>query len=230
MLACALALFTAATARAQLPATAWQGWYTGNVWIPLPHHLRILAFGELNDGTNYDYQQWFAGAGIAYRWKRVTKLAHLVNINSDKESRVTAGLGYEHVWTDQEGEKKDEDRLVIGVTPRYRPYGRWLLEDRNRVEFRWVNGTYSTRYRNRLTVERDLLVDRFRFTPYASAEVFFNFASGTVNEQQYAVGIQWPFRRLFMVETYYLYQHTSSAPTSTNAFGITLNFFLRNGL
>ena len=44
------------------------------------------------------------------------------------------------------------------------------------------------------------------------------------------MGIQWPYRRLLMLETYYLYQHTATAPTSTNVFGITLNFYVRNAL
>ena len=220
----------ATAAHAQLPSTAGQGWYTGNVWIQLPRHFRILATGELNAGTNYSYQQWIAGAGFAYQWKRVSQLTHLININSDKESRVTAGAGYEYLWTEQEGETTGEDRLVLAVTPRYRPFGRWLLEDRNRLEFRWVDGDYETRYRNRIAVERDLLVNHFRFTPYVAAEFFYSFSKDSWNEQQYSVGIQWPYRRIFMVETYYLYQHTSSAPTSTNVFGITLNFYLRNGL
>jgi hypothetical protein len=216
--------------RAQLPSTAGQGWYTGNLWLQLPHHLRFLATGELNAGTNYSYQQWIAGGAFAYQWKRVTHLAHLVNINNDKESRATAGAGYEYLWTEQEGTATAEDRIVLLVTPRYRPFERWLLEDRNRFEFRWVDGDYETRYRNRLEVERDLLVKNFRFTPFASAEFFYSFNKDSWDEQQYSLGIQWPWRRLFMVETYYLYQHTSSAPTSTNVFGITLNVYLRNAL
>jgi len=196
----------------------------------LPHHFRLLAGAEVNAGTNYDYRQWIAGGGFAYQWKRVTKLQHLININSDKESRVVAALAYEYLWTDNVGRKTGEDRLFVQLTPRYRPYGRWLLEDRNRFEFRWVDGSYSTRYRNRLAIERDLLVDSFRFTPYASAELFYDFANGTVNEQQYSIGIQWPFRRLFMVGTYYLYQYTTAAPKNTNVFGITLNVYLRNAL
>lgn len=222
--------FQAPALCAQAPSTGGQGWYTGNVWVQFPRHVRFLATGELNAGTNYSYQQWIAGGGFAYQWKRVTRLDHLVNINSDKESRIVAGLGYEHLWTDKEGTSTGEDRLVVLATPRYRPFGRWLLEDRNRLEFRWVDGDYSTRYRNRLAVERDLLVHRFRFTPYAAAEIFYNFASGTVDEEQYEVGIQWPWRRVFMVETYYLYQHTSSAPENVNVFGVTLNVYLRNGL
>ena len=214
----------------QLPATGGQGWYTGYLWARLPSHFRLVATGELNAGTNYSYEQWTAGAGIGYQWKRVTSLTHLVNINSDKESRMVLGAGYEHLWTDQEGTSTAEDRIVFAVTPRYRPFSRWLLEDRNRLEFRWVDGNYSTRYRNRLAIERDLLVDNFRFTPYVSAEFFYAFDKDSWDEQQYAVGIQWPYRRLLMVETYYLFQHTASAPDNTNVFGLTLNFYLRNGL
>lgn len=230
LVACLAVLLHARPARAQLPSTAGQGWYTGNVWVQMPHHLRFLATAELDAGTNYSYQQWIVGGGFAYQWKRVTHLAHLININSDKESRATAGAGFEYLWTDQEGRATGEDRIVVSATPRYRPFGRWLIEDRNRFEFRWVDGDYETRYRNRLSVERDFLVDRFRFTPFATAEFFYSFDNNSWNEQQYSVGIQWPYRRIFMVETYYLYQHTSSAPTSTNVFGITLNFYLRNGL
>jgi len=217
-------------ARAQLPATGGQGWYTGNVWVQFPGHFRFLGTAELNSGTNYSYDQWIAGGAFAYQWKHINRIDHLVNINSDKESRVTAGLGFEYLWTDQEGTSTGEDRLVVLITPRWRPFSRWLLEDRNRLEFRWVDGDYSTRYRNRLSVERDFRVHQFRFTPYASAEIFYDFASGTVDEEQYAAGIQWPYRRILMVETYYLYQHSHSAPHDVNVFGITLNLYLRNSL
>jgi hypothetical protein len=215
---------------AQLPSVGTQGWYTGNVWVRFPSHFRFLGTTELNAATNYSYQQWIVGGAVAYQWKRVSHLEHLVNINSDKESRVVAGLGFEYLWTDKEGTSTGEDRLVLAATPRYRPWRRWLLEDRNRFEFRWVDGVYSTRYRNRLAVERDLLVRDFRFTPYASAEIFYSFSSGTVDEERYEAGIQWPYRRLFMVETYYLYQHSHSSPDNVNVFGITLNVYLRNSL
>ena len=33
-----------------------------------------------------------------------------------------------------------------------------------------------------------------------------------------------------MVQAYYLFQHSSGAPENVNVLGITLNFFLRNGL
>lgn len=186
--------------------------------------------GELNAGTDYSYQQWIAGAGIGYRWKRISTAGHLININSDKESRLVVGAGYEYLWTEQAGTTTAEDRIVIDVTPRYRPVRRLLVDVRNRAELRWVNGEYSTRFRTRLTAERDIPVRNFRFTPYASAEFSYDFASNGWDEQQYTVGVEWPYRRAFMLQTYYLFQHSISAPDNVNVVGVTLNFYIRNGL
>lgn len=214
-----------------MPSTGGQFWGITSVRVQLPSHFRLLAGGELNQGMSYGYQQWSAAAGIGYQWKRVSKLIHLINIDSDKESRLVVNTGYEYLWTEQEGTASTaEDRIVIGATPRYRPHGRWLLEDRNRLELRWVNGAYSTRYRNRFTVERDLKVQDFRLSPYVSAEFFYDFGSDSWDEQQYSVGVAWPYKRIFMVQTYYLYQHTTSAPENVNVLGVTLNLFFRNWL
>ncbi len=215
---------------AQAPATGGQVWAFTSLWIQLPSHFRVLVVGELNEGTDYSYHQWTAGAGIGYQWKRVSKLTHLVNINSDKESRLVVGAGYEYLWTEQGAATTAEDRVVITATPRYRPHARWLLEDRNRAELRWVDGAYSTRYRNHLTLERDIPVGNFRFTPYAGAEFFYDFSKNSWDEQQYSVGIQWPFRRVLMVETYYLFQHSNGSPKNVNVLGVSLNVYLRNGL
>ena len=216
--------------QAQAPATGGQVWSAGNLWITLPARLRLLLTGELNAGTNYSYQQSIVGAGIGYRWKRINTLGHIVNINADKESRVTAGAGYEYLWTDQAGATSAEDRIVVDVTPRFRPQRRLLLDFRNRAEFRWVNGVSSTRFRTRVTVERDIPVNNWRLTPYVSAEFFYNFASGTWDEQQYAVGVELPYRRIAMLQAYYLFQHSNSAPQNVNVLGLTLNVYLRNGL
>jgi hypothetical protein len=216
---------------AQVPATGGQVWSTGNVWLQFPSKLRVLLTGELNAGTDYSYQQWSGGVGVGYRWKRVSNLAHMININADKESRLVVGAGYEYLWTDQEGSATAEDRIVVDATPRYRPQSHWLLDLRNRAEFRWVDGAYSTRLRFRATVERDIPVRKNgRLTPYASAEFFYNFGSGSWDEQQYAVGVELPYRRIFMVQAYYLFQHGSGKPENVNVLGITVNFFLRNGL
>jgi hypothetical protein len=50
-----------------------------------------------------------------------------------------------------------------------------LLIDRNRLDLRWVDGNFSWRCRNRLTLERHFKMGGNRaLTPYASGELFYD--------------------------------------------------------
>jgi hypothetical protein len=107
-----------------------------------------------------------------------------------------------------------------------RPTTRFLMRDRNRVEFRWNNGVYSTTYRQLFSAEYDLQLHGIRFGPYSSAEVFYSGAQSSWNQERYTAGLQWPFKPLFMLRTYYLRQHcTTCSPTNLNIAGVTMNFY-----
>jgi hypothetical protein len=111
--------------------------------------------------------------------------------------------------------------------PGSRPLSRLLVRDRNRVEFRWRNGVYSTRYRNNLSGEYNMKIHRLRLSPYASAEVFYDGATRSWNQEQYTAGVQWSRKRLLMIQTYYLRRdRTTCNPAHLNVGGLTLNFFL----
>ena len=44
-----------------------------------------------------------------------------------------------------------------------------------------------------------------------------------------AAGVQWPYKRVLMLDTYYLRQNcTTCSPAHLNVAGLTLNFYLRN--
>jgi hypothetical protein len=89
-----------------------------------------------------------------------------------------------------------------------------------------VDGEYSSRYRNRLRVEVDLHHNAFRYSPYVAAEFFYSWASDSWNEQRYSVGIQWPYRHKWLLDTYYLRQNCSSCdPAHLNVGGVSLSFF-----
>ena len=152
---------------------------------------------------------------------------HRVNADSDKEHFVVLGAGYEHLETIQSGSDKSENRILLDATPRVRPTGRLLLSDRSQFEFRWVNGDYSTRYRNKVGADVDADIGSFSFTPYASAEFFYDVTKGAWNEEQYAAGIHLPWRKVLMLDLYYLRQNQpSGSPPRLNVFGLTLNVYL----
>jgi hypothetical protein len=219
---------SSAAGQSQTDSTESEVWPEVDVHVQLLSHLRVLTFTGLEQGVGYPFQQWYAAAGLGYQFKPILR-THLENIDPDKEHHLVFGGGYEFLRTVESGKLKHEERLVIEVTPGFRPPAGFLVRDRNRIEFRWINGVYSTTYRNLLTVERDLLVRGFRFTPFGSAEAFYNGAPHSWNEEWYTVGIQWPYKRLVMLDTYYRRENCPTCnPRNWNAAGLTLNFYFVN--
>ena len=197
---------------------------------------RVLTFVGGEEGQNYHYDQWYAAAGIGYQFRQFSSLPHLRNIDPDKEYYLVVGVGYEHLDTTSSG--KIENRVTLDATPGFNFPGDLLVRDRNYFEFRWINGKYSTTYRNRLTLEREFRLGAFRFTPYGSVEAFWDASSHSAegsynnpehvwNQWWYTAGLQIPYQRWFMVQLYYRRENCSTCtPASWNAGGITVNFFL----
>jgi hypothetical protein len=217
-----LAFGTAATAQ-----STGEFWPQANVYTQLGKTTRALAYTGLDEGEDYPYSQWKLGAQLSFQLKPLRDL-RLHDIDSDKNHHLPLAIGYEYLATTQSGSETHEDRLVVDATPGFRPHASFLVRDRNRIEFRWKDGKYSTRYRNRVQVDVTLRAGDLRFTPYTSGEVFHDSSHGWY-ETQFALGVQVPYRRLFMVDTYYLRQDCSSCtPDPVNVWGLTLNLFLRN--
>jgi hypothetical protein len=205
------------------------------VWPEVDAHIqfksnsRILAFSGLEQGVSYPFQQWYAAAALGYQYKPILK-PHIPNIDPDKEHYFLFGGGYEFLRTVQSGEVHREDRITIDATPGFRLPGEFLVRDRNWIELRWIDGAYSTTYRNMLTVERDFLLSNgMRFSPYVSAEVFYNGSKHSWNEEWYTAGIEFPYKSRLMLDTYYRRESCHSCvPTNWNAAGVTVNFYFGN--
>ena len=207
--------------------TAGEFWPAIDVHYQFADSLRLLGFAGLKKGEEGHQQQWNTGLGLGYQWKDISK-PHLKNIDPDKERTLLFGAGYEYLRTVSQ-KPKSEDRFVLEAVPGFRPLSRLLVRDRNRVEFRWVNGVYSTRYRNNLSLDYDITAGEFRFTPYTSAEVFYDGAKDSWSQERYSAGVEWPYRRILMLQTYYLRQNcTTCSPAHLNVAGLSLNFFFRN--
>ena len=147
--------------------------------------------------------------------------------DEEHKYNLVVGAGFEHSETIQNDRAKRENRIVIQATPRHRPGAGILLTDRNRIEFRWVDGVYDLRYRNQLMVDRALQFGALRFTPYASDELFYDRNHHSWNENHYAFGVQLPLRQSLMVDSYYLRQNcTTCSEDRVNVFGLTFNLYL----
>lgn len=204
---------------------------TGEFWPAVDAHVQLtentglLGFVGLKKGDEFAQQELNAGVGAGYQWKHITK-PHLKNIDPVKEHLFTLGGGFERVDTLQSGSRNYENRIVLQALAGFRPTSRLYVYDRNRGEFRWINGVYSTRYRNLAFGQYDIAVGKLRFSPYASAEFFYSGSASSWNEEQYSAGVEWPYKRLLMLQTYYLRENcTTCNPAHLNVAGLTLNLF-----
>lgn len=220
-----LSMAVCSRAFGQDPTTVGEFWPELSARYQGPSGLSQTVYAQLKNEEGYPTRQWDVGTDLSYQAKRIMR-PHLTNIDPSKEHAYVIGIGYEYLDTQGSSSPKYENRLKAQATGRHRPSEAILIEDRNRFEFRWVNGTYSSRYRNRLLVEADLHHNAFRYSPYLSAEVFYDWATDSWNEQQYSIGIQWPHKHKWVLDTYYLRQNCTTCDTAhLNVAGVSLKLF-----
>ena len=69
-------------------------------------------------------------------------------------------VGYRYLHNT--GDDPEENRGVVEVTPRYPLVRGVLVSNRFRTDLRFIGGEYSWRFRNRLSLEREVSIGRLR--------------------------------------------------------------------
>lgn len=217
------------TARAQQPTTSNQFWPEIDVYVDVKPKVRLYLLGTISksveDGEVLNGQAFEAQFG-----------AHLDYIPNQ---HVILRTGYR--FGTSLGDTDDpykEHRFLTEQTLRQLLPGSLLLSDRNREDFRFINGDFSFRYRNRVTVEREFHLFKKRpITPYVSGEIFYDTRYSTWNRNRLAVGVQQslrrgPLRKMLLpkrqviLDLYFMRQNDSRSDTQhVNAIGASLAFY-----
>jgi Protein of unknown function (DUF2490) len=125
------------------------------------------------------------------------------------------------------GSGNSEHRGIAELTGRYPLPGHFVLVDRNRGDFRFVSGqAYSSRYRNRLWLERDVKFERIVVTPYVFDEVYYDTRYSGWTTNRAALGAQFPSGPHLVLEPYVMRQHsTTSTPRIIHTVGFKFNLY-----
>ena len=216
-------------ASAQEPTTRKEFWPEVDVYITVKPKVRLYLIATVSksveDGELRNAQGFEAQIG-----------AHIDYIPNE---HVILRAGYR--FGSAIGGNNDpfkEHRFLTEQTLRQLLPGGLLLSDRNREDFRFVNGDFSFRYRNRVTLEREFhLFKKRSITPYVSGEIFYDTRYSIWNRNRLAVGVQTSLRRgpvmkmvlpkrQIILDLYYLKQNDSRAGTQhVNAVGAALSFY-----
>lgn len=193
-----------------------------SVAVDLPKRMRLDVYAGREKSEEIGAAKNKIGVGISIRAK--SKFKRLLDAaDSDKQHLLVVGAIYEYSVASEQNSISREHKLMLDATLRYDLPGKLLLSNRNRFEFRWVNGDYHLRYRNRPAVERSLKFYKRDITPYIASELFWDQRYKKLNMYKFTTGVQVPVYRRTSVEFFYERQYCTTCGTrNTNIFGVNL--------
>ncbi len=215
----------------------------GVIVLALLFGAALPAMAQESEGTGSEFLPEIAAFFKVSELSRIIALGSYSNLEGSNEPEYELGLFWDHRLSDriqlrggyrykqsnpEDGPVKRESRIQLQAELRLPVSKKVLATDRNLVELRWIDGNPSQRYRNRLTVESEI-VGLFgkAHTFYGSAEVFYDTRYEAWNHQEYTAGVQTLLSQKLLVDIYYQRQDDSrSSPKHINAVGLTLQLFL----
>ena len=225
-----LVLSSTLSTRAQESTTRNEFWPEIDVYINVKPKVRLYFIGTVSKSVE-DGEQLRNAQGYEGQFG--------VHVDYIPNNHVILRTGYRYgTAVGNSSEPFKEHRLVTEQTFRHLLPGDFIVSDRNREDFRFVNGDFSFRYRNRVTLEREVHLFKGRnITPYVSGEIFYDTRYKTWNRNRFAVGVQQsllrgPLQKLLLpkrqviLDLYYMRQNDSRAEIKhVNAIGAALSFY-----
>lgn len=207
---------------AQESETKDEIWPEINVYVPVNEKVRLLFQVAVNKSRETrDSYEGNVMAAVDYFW----------------QDRHSIRVGYRYGSSLGGNDPFREHRLITEES--FRKKTKWQIEltDRNRQDWRWVDGDFSFRYRNRITAEKEFRLWGRPVTPYGSAEIFYDSRFSTFNRYRFQTGVQYTLkkrgsneplllllRRERVLDIYYLRQEdTRSQPKHLNAIGVSFS-------
>lgn len=135
---------------------------------------------------------------------------------------LTLTANYRAAWGQPTPQKRNfENRIFFDVTPRLPLKHGFLLSDRNRYEFREINGVRSTRYRNRYQLEKEFTWKEKSFSPYLAGENYYDSRFHEWGRKQVWTGVRVPLKAHLTCDFMYMHNWDKNAkPGYWNVFGV----------
>src|SRR5271166_4560360 len=120
-----------------------------------------------------------------------------------------------------------ENRMIAAATFNFPLKAGFSLSDRNRADLDWRNGSFTWRYRNKLTIERTFSIHSYHLIPYVAAEPFYESQYQKWSTTDLYAGCLFPVGKHVEFDTYYEHENnTGKSPnTQQNYIGLALYLF-----
>jgi hypothetical protein len=223
MLLCVMMLCAAPLA-AQTPQQD-QFWPELDYYQRFSDHTRLFASAQWSlNGLPGQQDQQYAVAMDLFFAKRflLADPRGAQALQEDRREWTQLRLGYKYAQALSTDSSSVTNRLFAEITFRDELWG-FFAADRNGYDWRWVNGTYSNRYRNRLDLQHPASLSHYHFTPYSNCEWVYVVGRSGWNSVKCEIGAQLPVLPHVTTIPYFgLVNVWQGNPLYTRAFGLTL--------
>lgn len=224
----AFALFVSVSS---LRAEDWldQVWPEAKIYIKTSSTSRVyLQYASTRD-SRYGYSDGQFGAHMDFYFSPLWKGRQLRHPDVSRSKMLMIRAGYYLDKTPSNSpDPFTEHGALFEVTPRFFLPKRILVENRIRGDFRFIDGVFTPRFRNRVRIERTFPLPHTSLTPYSEFEPFYDWRYNSFHRQRYSAGAEVLLHKRFVLEGYYLRQHDSqSSKEWTDVIGFVLQFYLR---
>ena len=223
------ALLAGVAGASQAQETDDQFWPEIDTYVRLNDHARVffkVAPSKETGADSFDDTQIgaFFDFGVAPH-----ALGHLTKAyDADQLRYLRGGIGYQETFELSGDDATVSVRnIVTDLTPRFFLPWELLVAQRNRVDYRWIQGQdYSWRYRPRVWVERQSRIGSVKLVPHAAVELYYDSRYDSWNRTEYRAGLSVPVAKWFVPQAYYAREIDREPATKyTNALGVIATLY-----
>ncbi len=204
----------------------WEFWPEAQLFVGLNARTRVFLNAAYARGKESDEASLDTAAYLDISFLPVGPHRRRAYMDQDwqRGRYFWARLGYDRVYkaTVAEGAPSvAEDRAILSLWGKVPLPGDVWLENRARVDLRWIGGEYSTRYRLRVEATREFTVAGHSIVPYFNVEWFYDTRYDGWARTLYTAGPEVTLNKHFRFELY-LARQTDRLPSVSrlNAFGV----------
>jgi len=144
------------------------------------------------------------------------------SLDPERQKYLTFRVGYRFLPSET---GPNENRMIMELTPRFPLSRAILLADRSRIDLRWRD-TFSWRYRNRLSLDREFKVRSVVFDPYMRGEAYYDFTASSWTRFSLIGGVVVPICKRAEIEPSLERQNIPGSTTNhVNGAGLTLSLY-----
>jgi hypothetical protein len=178
-----------------------------------------------DDREGGDPTQFTFGPSMQFFLKPLIKLKRitLFDLDDAKKRPLVLETGYRVITAPN---TPNENRAIEAATAHLPFLAGILLTDRNRADLDWKNGSFTWRYRNRLTAERTLAIYSYHFIPYLAAEPFYLSQYHKWASTDLYAGSLFPVGRHTQFNVYYEYENDTGKKPNRQQYYVGLALYL----